>query len=125
MHEIVSTTKAPGPYPTLSQAVVYNGLVFCSGSLGMNPETKTLVEGSIKDRTTQSLNNLKAVLEAANSSINKVLKVTVYVTAIEDVPALNEAYNAFFPEPRPARACVCVKELARGTDVEIECVGYV
>ncbi|XXH00785.1 hypothetical protein Hte_007136 [Hypoxylon texense] len=124
-HTIVTTSKAPGPYPALSQATVWNGMVFCSGSLGINPETGALVEGTIADRTTQALTNLATILEEAGSGRNKVLKVMIYVTSISDVPTLNEAYIAFFPEPRPARACVAVKELARGTDVEIECVGYI
>ncbi|KAI1375623.1 L-psp endoribonuclease family protein [Hypoxylon crocopeplum] len=146
-HTIVTTSKAPGPYPALSQATVWNGMVFCSGSLGIDPETKALVEGTIADRTvrvayshlgtlrtptipnlqsqTQALTNLATILKEAGSGPEKVLKVMIYVTSISDVPLLNEAYVAFFPEPRPARACVAVKELARGTDVEIECVGYI
>jgi 2-iminobutanoate/2-iminopropanoate deaminase len=73
---------------------------------------------------TQALANLGKVLEAAGSSPDKVLKVLVYVTSMDDVPLMNEAYKAFFAEPRPARACVCVKDLARGTDVEIECTAF-
>ncbi|KAH8883211.1 L-psp endoribonuclease family protein [Thozetella sp. PMI_491] len=124
-HQTITATNAPAPNPVLSQATVYNGQVFCSGSLGVDPKTGNLVEGTIGDRTTQALKNLQAVLEAAGSGIDKVLKVMIYVTSISDVPALNAAYTAFFPEPRPARACVAVKELAKGTDVEIECVGYI
>ena len=65
------------------------------------------------------------VLEAAGSGVDKVLKVNIYVTDIKDVPLMNEAYCKFFAEPRPARACVAVKQLARGTDVEIECTAFV
>ncbi|KAJ5116037.1 hypothetical protein N7456_000385 [Penicillium angulare] len=123
--QAVVTKQAPGPYPTLSQAVVHNGLVFCSGSIGMNPATNTLVQGTIADRTTQALTNLSKVLEAAGSGSHKVLKVIIYVTSMDDVPLMNEAYNNFFAEPRPARACVCVKALARGTDIEMECTGFI
>ncbi|CAI0642649.1 unnamed protein product [Colletotrichum noveboracense] len=121
----IITKKAPGPYPPLSQAMVHGGFVFCSGSIGMSPQTNSIVEGTIADRTTQALTNLGKVLEAAGSGTDKILKVNIYVTSMEDVPLMNEAYMAFFAEPRPARACVCVKALARGTDVEIECTGFI
>ncbi|KAF4833946.1 RutC family protein [Colletotrichum tropicale] len=121
----IITKEAPGPYPPLSQAMVHGGFVFCSGSIGMNPQTNSIVEGTIADRTTQALTNLSKVLEAAGSGADKILKVNIYVTSMEDVPLMNEAYMAFFAEPRPARACVCVKALARGTDVEIECTGFI
>ncbi|CAH0054560.1 unnamed protein product [Clonostachys solani] len=121
----VATAEAPGPYPILSQAVVHNGLVFTSGSIGMDPKTNTLVEGSIAERTIQALTNMTKVLEAAGSGSGKILKVIIYVTSMDDVPVMNEAYKAFFAEPRPARACVCVKALARGTDIEMECTGFI
>ncbi|KAF0331282.1 endoribonuclease l-psp [Colletotrichum asianum] len=121
----IITKEAPGPYPPLSQAMVHGGFVFCSGSIGMNPQTNSIVEGTIADRTMQALTNLSKVLEAAGSGADKILKVNIYVTSMEDVPLMNEAYMAFFAEPRPARACVCVKALARGTDVEIECTGFI
>ncbi|KAI8237969.1 hypothetical protein K4K57_002914 [Colletotrichum sp. SAR 10_99] len=105
--------------------MVHGGFVFCSGSIGMNPQTNSIVEGTIADRTTQALINLGKVLEAAGSGTDKILKVNIYVTSMEDVPLMNEAYMAFFAEPRPARACVCVKALARGTDIEIECTGFI
>ncbi|VUC29950.1 unnamed protein product [Clonostachys rosea] len=120
--QIVTTSKAPGPWPALSQAVIHNGVVYCSGSLGTDPETKTFVPGTIKDRTTQALKNLENVLIAAGSGSDRILKMTVYVTSMDDVPLLNEAYSAFFSDPKPARACVCVAALARGTDVEIDCI---
>ncbi|KAJ5289209.1 hypothetical protein N7478_002239 [Penicillium angulare] len=123
--QAVVTKEAPGPYPALSQAVVHNGLVFCSGSIGMDPATNTIAEGTIAERTTQALTNLSKVLQAAGSGSDKVLKVMIYVTSMDDVPLMNEAYNKFFAEPRPARACICVKALARGTDVEMECTGFI
>ncbi|KAF5511849.1 RutC family protein [Colletotrichum siamense] len=121
----IITKEAPGPYPPLSQAMVHGGFVFCSGSIGMNPQTNSIVEGTIADRTTQALTKLGKVLEAAGSGTDKILKVNIYVTSMEDIPLMNEAYMVFFAEPRPARACVCVKALARGTDVEIECTGFI
>ncbi|EQB53166.1 endoribonuclease L-PSP [Colletotrichum gloeosporioides Cg-14] len=101
----ITTEEAPGPYPPLSQAMVHGGFVFCSGSIGMNPQTNSIVEGTIADRTTQALTNLGKVLEAAGSGTEKILKVNIHVKSMEDVPLMNEAYMAFFAEPRPARAC--------------------
>lgn len=98
----VSTTAAPPPLPQFSQGINYNGLLFCSGSVGMDPETKTLVEGSIKDRARQCLRNLSAVLEAGGSGIDRVLKVNIYLTDMANFAATNEAYDEFFTqEPKP------------------------
>ncbi|CAH0042981.1 unnamed protein product [Clonostachys rhizophaga] len=120
----VSTTAAPPPLPQFSQGINYNGLLFCSGSVGMDPETKTLVEGSIKDRARQCLRNLSAVLEAGGSGIDRVLKVNIYLTDMANFAATNEAYDEFFTqEPKPARTCVAVHQLPLGTDIEIEAVG--
>lgn len=121
----ILTDKAPKPIPQLSQAVKYNGLVYCSGSLGANPETGKFVEGSVKDRTRQCLKNLSAVLEAAGSSLNNALKVNVYLTDMKNFVAMNEAYDEYFTQgPKPARTCVAVYQLPLGADVEVECVAF-
>ncbi|KKQ37347.1 MAG: 3-isopropylmalate dehydratase large subunit, partial [Candidatus Roizmanbacteria bacterium GW2011_GWA2_37_7] len=91
--------KAVGPY---SQTIEANGLIFCSGQIGINPETGTLVEG-IEFQTNQVLENLKAVLEAAGSSLNKTVKTTVFITNMEDYGAMNKVYSSFFAENKPAR----------------------
>ena len=93
--------KAVGPY---SQTIEANGLIFCSGQIGINPETGTLVEG-IEFQTNQVLENLKAVLEAAGSSLNKTVKTTVFITNMEDYGAMNKVYSSFFAENKPARGC--------------------
>ncbi|EZF26752.1 hypothetical protein H112_01263 [Trichophyton rubrum D6] len=94
----VFTDKAPAPLPVFSQAIVHNGIVYCSGQVGTDPATRELVEGTVKDRTAQIFRNITAVLEAAGSSLEKLLKV---------------------------RTCVAVKTLPRNTDVEIECSAYI
>ncbi|EGO55687.1 hypothetical protein NEUTE1DRAFT_67548 [Neurospora tetrasperma FGSC 2508] len=121
----VLTSKAPKPIPQLSQAVVYNGMVYCSGSLGIDPATGKMVEGTVKDRTRQVFKNLSAVLEAAGSSLKNVVKVNVFLTTMDNFAAMNEAYDEFITaEPKPCRTCVAVAQLPFGSDVEIECTAY-
>jgi reactive intermediate/imine deaminase len=116
----VLTDKAPKPIPQLSQAVKYGGMVYCSGSLGVDPSTSKFVEGSVQDRTVclslgtvrpiltscqrQALKNLSAVLEAAGSSLQNVVKVNVFLTDMSNFAAMNEVYDEFFVwQPKPVR----------------------
>ncbi|KAL2258147.1 hypothetical protein VTK26DRAFT_8652 [Humicola hyalothermophila] len=113
------------PLPQFSQAVKYNGMVYCSGTLGVDPATGKLVDGSVTDRTRQALKNIAAVLEAAGSSIKNVVKVNVFLNNMANFAAMNVAYDEFFnQEPKPCRTCVAVFQLPLGTDVEIECTAY-
>jgi len=123
--EAVSTDKAPPPLPFFSQAVKCQGMIYCSGSIGLDPKTLKLVEGGVADRCAQSLANLSAVLNAAGSSIDNVVKVNIFLTNMEDFAAINTAYAKFFhKEPKPCRTCVAVHQLPLGTDVEIECTAH-
>ncbi|KIM97965.1 hypothetical protein OIDMADRAFT_20313 [Oidiodendron maius Zn] len=123
--EAVSTDKAPPPLPFFSQAIKCQGMVYCSGSIGVDPKTKQLVEGSVADRCAQSLANLSAVLDAAGSSIDNVVKVNIFLTDIADFAAINGVYDkVFHKEPKPCRTCVAVHQLPLGTDVEIECTAH-
>ncbi|KAK7736390.1 hypothetical protein SLS63_003368 [Diaporthe eres] len=100
--ESVLTDKAPKPLPQFSQAIKYNGLVYCSGNIGLDPATFAAVGGTVKDRTRQALKNLEAVLEAAGSSKRNVLKVNIFITTMDDFATMNEAYDEFFSfEPKP------------------------
>jgi len=110
--------KAVGPY---SQTIEANGLIFCSGQIGINPETGTLVEG-IEFQTNQVLENLKAVLEAAGSSLNKTVKTTVFITNMEDYGAMNKVYSSFFAENKPARSTIQVVKLPKDALIEIEAI---
>ncbi|KXX77296.1 2-iminobutanoate/2-iminopropanoate deaminase [Madurella mycetomatis] len=123
--EAVLTDKAPKPIPQLSQAVKYNGIVYCSGSLGIDPKTSQFVEGTIQARTRQALRNLAAVLEAAGSGLKNVVKVNVFLTDMRNFAAMNEVYDEFFAwQPKPCRTCVAVHQLPLGTDVEVECTAF-
>lgn len=114
--------KAIGPY---SQAINMGNMVFTSGQLGINPDTGNLVEGTIQDETRQSLNNLKAVLEAAGTTLNKVVKTTVFIKDMNQFALINEVYGEFFSEHKPARSCVEVARLPKDGNVEIEAIAIV
>jgi len=119
--EPVSTEKAPraiGPY---SQAVKAGGFVFVSGQIPLTPEGE-VVAGGIQAQAERVMENLKAVLEAAGSSLDKVVQTTCFLADMEDFPAFNEVYGRYFSPPYPARATVAVKALPRGVRVEVACV---
>ncbi|KAL2063732.1 hypothetical protein VTL71DRAFT_5537 [Oculimacula yallundae] len=121
----VSTDKAPAPLPFFSQGIKCNGMVYCSGSIGMDPVSGKMVEGSIEARTEQALLNLSAVLEAAGSSLDNAVKVNIFITDMKDFAAMNSVYAKFFTkDPKPVRTCVAVHQLPLGTDVEIEVTAF-
>lgn len=118
--EIVSTTNAPGAIGPYSQAVKTDTMVFVSGQLAMDPETLELVGGDVQDETRKVLQNLQAVVEAAGTTLAKVVKTTVFISDMNDFPKINEVYAEFFTENPPARACVEVARLPKDARVEIE-----
>lgn len=109
----IQTDKAPGAIGPYSQAVITNGFIFCSGQVGVNPETKTLQEG-IESQTRQVLKNLQAVLVAAGSDFDHVVKTTIYVTDVNDFAKVNAIYEECFGNHKPARATVEVSNLPKG-----------
>lgn len=121
--KIVSTDKAPkaiGPY---SQAVVVGEMVYTSGQIGLNPETMEMRE-TLEEQAHQVCKNLMAVLEATDSSINNVIKTTVFLDDINDFVAVNEIYAQYFTEPFPARSAVEVGKLPKNAKVEIEVIAH-
>ncbi len=122
---IIATENAPkaiGPY---SQAVAYNGVLYCSGQIPLDPGTGAIIEGDVSDQTERVLENLKAVLEAAGSSLEKVLKTTVYVKDMTEFGKINEVYARYFGASLPARATVEVARLPRDAKVEIEAIAAI
>jgi 2-iminobutanoate/2-iminopropanoate deaminase len=106
-----------------SPAIQFGNLIFVSGHIAIDPATQKLVAGTGQDQVRQCLENLKAVVEASGSSMDKVLKCTVFLADIADFSAMNEVYRTFFPSDPPARSTVAVK-LGPGASVEIDCFAY-
>ena len=120
---IITTEKSPAAIGPYSQAVKTDGLVFVSGQLPLHPETGVLVNDDITAETRQAMTNLKNILEAAGSSLGRVLKTTLFIRNMDDFPVINEIYGEFFPENPPARACVEVSRLPKDAHFEVEAVG--
>ena len=121
----VSTPDAPGAIGPYSQAIVHAGLVYCSGQVALDPATQSLVAGGIEEQTKQVLKNLGNVLAAAGSSLERVLKTTVYLQRMDDFAKMNAVYGSFFSKDFPARATVEVAKLPKNALVEIDCVAAV
>ena len=123
--ETVSTDKAPkaiGPY---AQAIKVGGFVYTVGQIALDPTTGNLVEGDIASQTRQVLENLQSVLKAAGSSLDRVVKATVFLQNMADFAAMNEVYAEYLGAAKPARSTVGVAELPRGALVEIDFVALV
>ncbi|MFB6188257.1 MAG: Rid family detoxifying hydrolase [Halapricum sp.] len=122
MKRIVSTDDAPAAVGAYSQATESDDLVFTAGQIPLTPDGDLLDDTAIDVQTEQALQNVKAVLEAAGSSLDNALKVTVYMTDVEQFDAMNDTYETFFETDPPARSAVEVAALPKGVDVEIEAV---
>jgi len=120
--EVIVTEKAPAAVGPYSQGIRVGDFVFTAGQLGLDPATGKLVEGGIEGQTRQALNNIAAVLEAAGSSLNRVVKTTVFLRDMGDFKAMNQVYSQFFAHKPPARSTVEVADLALGALVEIEAI---
>lgn len=120
--EIIATDKAPAAIGPYSQAVKSGGLLFCSGQIPLCPATGEMVSGDIRQETEQVMKNLGAVLAAAGTGFDRVVKATIYLVDMADFPQVNEIYGSYFSGTKPARATVAVAALPRGAQVEIDAV---
>ncbi len=120
--DVVSTPNAPAAVGPYSQAVRAQGLLFTTGQVALDPRTMKVVTGSVGDQTRRVMENLKAVLEAGGSSLDRVVKTTVYLRDMKDFTAMNEVYATFFTPPLPARTTVAVAGLPLDVSVEIDAV---
>ena len=118
----IHTDHAPAAIGPYSQAIVTDGWVFCSGQIPLDPDTMELVEGTIDEQTDRALSNLSEVLQAAGSSLQHVVKTTVFLADMNDFAAMNKVYEKHFGEHRPARAAVQAAALPKFCNVEIECI---
>ena len=119
--EYVSTNNAPGAIGPYSQAVKANGMLFTSGQIAINPQTGNVDAKTIEEQTHQVCKNLKAVVEAAGTTMDKVVKTTCFLANINDFAKFNEIYGTYFTN-KPARSCVAVKDLPKAVLCEVELI---
>ncbi|MBN1569480.1 MAG: RidA family protein [Acidobacteria bacterium] len=122
MREIIETKAAPDPIGPYSQAIRSNGFIFISGQIPVRPETGSVVEGNIEIQTHQVIKNLSAILLAAGSGLDKVVKTTVFLSNLDDFSTFNRVYEEYFREARPARVTVQVSRLPKEVLLEIEAI---
>ena len=122
MKKIIHTTQAPAAIGPYSQGTVYGDTLYVSGQLPIDPATGQLVTGDIKAQTTQVLDNLSAIVEAAGTTLNQVLKATILLTDMAYFADVNQVYASYFPENPPARICYQVSALPLGAKVEIDAI---
>ena len=120
----VSTAGAPAALGPYSQAIVAGGFVFCSGTVGIDPQSGVLAEG-IAEQTEQALMNLAAILEAAGSSMSQLVKTTIFYANVDDFATINEVYARHMPDPPPARSAPANVSLPRGIQISIEAIAQV
>ncbi len=120
--DIIATTKAPGAVGPYSQGIRTEQFVYTAGQVPIDPATGTLVTGSIEDQTRRALENVKAVLEAAGTGLDRAVKMTVFMTNLGDFKRMNAVYAEFFPGAPPARSAFEVSALPLGAEIEIEAI---
>lgn len=125
MKTIISTTKAPAAIGPYSQAVLVNGMLFTSGVIPIDPETNMLVQGDVEVQARQAIGNLKNLIEASGSAMDKVVKTTVFIKNMNDFGKINDIYKEFFTSDFPARSCVEVARLPKDVLIEIEAIAVV
>ncbi len=122
----LNTDKAPkalGPY---SQAIEINGFIFCSGQIGLDPKTNSLVDGGVEQEANQVLKNLSAVLESASVDLKNVIKCEIFLKNVQDFVVVNDIYAKYFTsDPKPARVTVEVSNLPKNALIEISCIAYI
>ncbi len=121
MNKYINTEKAPAAIGPYSQATIFENLVFTSGQIAIDPATQEFKAGTVEEQALLVLNNLKAILEEAGTSMDRALKVTVFLADMNDFAKVNKIYGQYFTE-KPARSTVAVKTLPKDAKVEIECI---
>ena len=123
--ETIATTKAPAAIGPYVQGNIYNGILFASGQIALDPATGELMGSTIEEQTERVMKNVAALLEAAGSSFDQVINTTCFLDNIDDFAAFNGVYASFFGQQRPARSCVAVDRLPKGALVEVEVIAAV
>lgn len=118
----IHTESAPAAIGPYSQAIAANGMVFCSGQVALDPASGELVGNTAAEQAERAMQNLRAVVEAAGSAMDRVVRTTIYLASMDDFAAVNEVYGGYFPDTKPARATVAVKTLPKNALVEVDCI---
>lgn len=121
----INTNKAPGAVGPYSQGVKADNLIFTSGQLPIIPETGELLKDDIKKETRQCLENVKAILEEAGATLRDIVKVNIYIVDMDNFSSINEVYEEYFNEHKPARSCVEVSQLPKDGNIEIEAIAVI
>ena len=122
-NKIINTSRAPQPIGAYNQAIISNGFVFTAGQVPIDPNTGNLIKGNFKERVRRVMNNLKSILEEAETNLSHVTKFTVFLTDISNYKEVNEVFNEFMKDSKaPARSLIEVSSLPAGADVEIDCI---
>ena len=124
MKKVISTPKAPAAIGPYSQAIEINNMIFTSGIIPINPANGTLVDGSVEEQTKQVFDNMKGLLEDAGTSLDIVIKTTVFIKNMNDFSRVNEVYASYFDGDYPARSCVEVARLPKDVLIEVEAIAY-
>ncbi len=122
MKKVITTSLAPAPVGPYNQAILAGNTLYISGQISINPETNEFLDLEIEEQTTLVLNNLKAILEAAEMQLTDVVKCSIFVTNMADFKIVNDVYASFFETMEPARETVEVSALPKGAKVEISCI---
>ncbi|MGL4761300.1 MAG: RidA family protein [Sarcina sp.] len=124
MKEVINTNNAPGAIGPYSQGIKIGDLVFTSGQIPLNPTTGEMPE-TIQEQTKQALDNVKAILEASGTGMDKVIKTTVFLTDLNDFVKMNEVYATYFINEKPARSAIEISKLPKGARIEIEAIASI
>ena len=120
--KIVKSEKAPAPIGPYSQAIEANGFIFTSGQIAIDPQNGTLLNSGVEDQAKLVLENLKAVLEAGGSGLNKVIKTTIYLKDMNEFTKVNSIYSDYFGSSLPARSTVEISRLPKDVQIEVDCI---
>lgn len=122
---VIITEDAPNPIGPYSQAVKYEDLIFVSGQIAIDPKTNQMISGGVKEQTEQVMKNIRSILKAADSTLNKILRATVYVRNLDSFTDVNEVFNDYLKGDHPSRETVEVSKLPKDADVEISVIAFV
>ena len=124
-HKIIKSNRVPDAIGPYSQAVCYGNLLFCSGQIALDPHTMHVVDGGIREQTIQVMENIKSLLEDAGSSMDRLLKCSIFLASMDDYAVVNEIYGSYVQSSKPARETMAVRTLPKNVLIEISATAYI